>query len=98
VTRDVLGYDDAVVDRLFAEARSELNAETDTNLYNQIDTLLWQDLPTLPLFQAPTTLVRQARIVNVSDTPTPAGPMWNAQDWAIQVSPPPTTSTTTPGS
>ena len=48
VTRDVLGYDDAVVDRLFAEARSELNAETDTNLYNQIDTLLWQDLPTLP--------------------------------------------------
>jgi len=24
--------------------------------------------------------------------------MWDAQDWAIQLSPPPTTSTTTPGS
>jgi peptide/nickel transport system substrate-binding protein len=98
VTRDVLGYDDAVVDGLFAKAQAELNAETDASLYNQIDTHLWQDLPTLPLFQVPTTLVRQARVVNVSDTATLAGPMWNAQSWAIQVSPPPTTSTTTPGS
>ncbi|MGP8163036.1 MAG: ABC transporter family substrate-binding protein [Acidimicrobiales bacterium] len=98
VTRDVLGYADPVVVGIFAAAQSQLNAAADAGLYNQIDTLLWQDLPTLPLFQMPTALVRQVEIVNVSDTATPAGPMWNAQDWAIQVSPPPTTSTTIPGS
>ena len=98
VTRDVLGYADPVVVGIFAAAQSQLNAAADVGLYNQIDTLLWQDLPTLPLFQMPTALVRQVEIVNVSDTATPAGPMWNAEDWAIQVSPPPTTSTTIPGS
>ena len=78
VTRDVLGYADPVVVGTFAAAQSQLNAVADVGLYNQIDTLLWQDLPTLPLFQMPTALVRQVEIVNVSDTATPAGPMWNA--------------------
>jgi peptide/nickel transport system substrate-binding protein len=98
VTRDVFGYDNPTVDGLFALAQSQLNAQANAGLYNQIDTLLWQDLPTLPLFQAPSVLVRQVKIVNVSDSATWAGPMWDAEDWAIQVSPTPTTSTTTPGS
>ena len=98
VTRDVLGFSEPDVGGLFATAQSELNAAADAGLYNQIDTLLWQDLPTLPLFQMPSALVRQAKVVNVADTATLAGPMWDAQDWAIQLSPPPTTSTTTPGS
>jgi peptide/nickel transport system substrate-binding protein len=96
VTRDVLGYDDPMVDGLFGQAQSQLNAKADASLYNKIDTLLWQDLPTLPLFQASTTLVRRVEVVNVSDSATWAGPMWDAQGWAIQVSPPPTTSTTSP--
>ncbi|MGD0220408.1 MAG: ABC transporter family substrate-binding protein [Acidimicrobiales bacterium] len=94
VTRDVLGYDDPTVDGLFTQAQSELNAKADASLYNEIDTLLWQDLPTLPLFQASTTLVRRVEVVNVSESATWAGPMWDAQGWAIQVSPAPTTSTT----
>jgi peptide/nickel transport system substrate-binding protein len=98
VTRDVLGFSEPDVGGLFVTAQSELNAAADSGLYNQIDKLLWQYLPTLPLFQMPTTLVRQAKVVNVADTATLAGPMWDAQDWAIQLSPPPTTSTTTPGS
>jgi len=98
VTRDVLGYDDSVVDELFAEAQSQLNAPAEAGLYNQIDTLLWQDLPTLPLFQEPATLVKNVRVVNVSDTSTWAGPMWDGEDWAIQVSPPPMKTKTTAGS
>jgi peptide/nickel transport system substrate-binding protein len=98
VTRDVLGYNDPTVDELFAEAQSQLNASANAGLYNEIDTLMWQDLPTLPLFQEPATLVQRIAVVNVSDTSTWAGPMWDAEDWAIQVSPPPVRVKTPPGS
>ncbi len=98
VTRDVLGYEDPAIGGLFVRAQVELNAQAEASLYNQIDALMWKALPTLPLFQAPTVLVRQVRIVNVSNSLSWAGPMWDAQNWAIQVSPMPTTSTTTPAS
>ena len=96
VSRDVLGYDDPEVTSLFAQASSQLNASAASSLYNRIDTRLWLDLPTLPLFQMPVELVTRLDLVNVSDTQTPVGPLWNAQDWAIQLSPPPTTTTLAP--
>jgi len=98
VTRDVLGFDDSTVDSTYAQALSQLNFGSDSDLYNAIDAALWSDMAVLPLFQEPLALVRADNIVNVAGTPTWAGPMWNAEDWAIQVSPPPTTSTTSPGS
>ncbi|HUZ19825.1 MAG TPA: ABC transporter family substrate-binding protein [Acidimicrobiales bacterium] len=96
VSRDVLGFQDPTVTSLFAQASSDLNASAMSGLYNEIDTKLWVAMPTLPLFQIPSTLVIRVDIVNVSNTPTWAGPMWDAQDWAIQVSPPPTVPTTAP--
>ena len=95
VTRDVLDFQDSTVTSLFAQAASDLNASAMSGLYNEIDTKLWVSMPTLPLFQIPSTLVIRVDIVNVSNTPTWAGPMWDAEDWAIQVSPPPTVPTTT---
>jgi hypothetical protein len=35
------------------------------------------------LFQAPVTLITAHDLVNVTESPTWAGPMWNAEDWAI---------------
>ncbi|MGB9111692.1 MAG: ABC transporter substrate-binding protein [Acidimicrobiales bacterium] len=95
VTRDVLGFDDPVVSTLFARAVSQLNFLTASNLYNRIDTQLWNDMVGLPLFQAPTVLVSRDNLVNVSYSATWAGPMWNAEQWGIQLGPPPTTTTTT---
>jgi len=95
VSRDVLDFQDSTVTSLFAQAASDLNASAMSGLYNEIDTKLWVSMPTLPLFQIPSTLVIRVDIVNVSNTPTWAGPMWDAEDWAIQVSPPPTVPTTT---
>lgn len=98
VTRNVLGYNDPTVTALFAEAASELNATSEADLYNEIDIDLWRDMPTLPLFQIPTMLVTRYNVVNVTDTQTLVGPLWDAQNWAIQLGPPPTTTTTTPSS
>lgn len=93
VTRDVLGLDDPAIATLYAQAASQLNFETDASLYNQIDTDLWAVMPSLPLFQQPVALVRSDKIVNILESPTWVGPLWDAQNWAIQISPPPTTST-----
>lgn len=98
VSRDVLGFSDPAVSALYAEAQAELAPPSQADLYNQIDQTLWRDLPTLPLFQAPVTLVSQAKILNVTNSETWAGPMWNAENWVIELSAgPPTTSTTTAG-
>ncbi len=95
VTRDVLGFDDPIVESLFPRAISELNFLSASNLYNEIDTRLWDDMAALPLFQAPITLIYRDDLVNLSYSSTWAGPLWNAEQWGIQLSPPPTTTTST---
>jgi peptide/nickel transport system substrate-binding protein len=52
---------------------------------SKLDSLLTRQLPTFPLFQAPVSLVEQADIVNVSESPTSAGPFWDAEDWVIEL-------------
>ncbi|HUY05789.1 MAG TPA: ABC transporter family substrate-binding protein [Acidimicrobiales bacterium] len=95
VTRDILGYDDPRVVQLFDDASQELNAGAFTT-YNQIDTAIWAELPALPLFQMPVSFVWNVRVLNIANSQGWLGPMWNAQNWAIQSSPPPTTTTTLP--
>ena len=97
VTRDVLAYSDPAVSSLFAEAAEQLNPLATAGRYNEADTKLWLDLPSLPLFQVPVEMVSSGTIVNLCDPATPAGPLWNAEDWAIKVLPPPTTTTSPTG-
>lgn len=80
---DVSAMSDPAVTSLYAEAESEIDPPTARRLYGEIDALLWQDLPTLPLFQMPVTLLTAHDLVNVQESPTPVGYMWNAADWAI---------------
>jgi peptide/nickel transport system substrate-binding protein len=96
VTRDVFGFEDPVVTTLFSRAISQLNFLTASNLYNTIDLELWNEMVALPLFQAPTVLIYRDNLVNVSFSATWAGPLWNAEQWGIQLSPPPTTTTVVP--
>jgi len=95
VTRDVLGLADSNVTSLFNEATAELNATAAIGLYNEIDTALWQDLPTLPLFQMPVVVVTAAGVLNVTDSESWAGIMWNAENWTVELNPPSTVPTTT---
>jgi peptide/nickel transport system substrate-binding protein len=93
VTSNVTGFVDPAISTLYAQADMQLNPATARGLYNEIDTLLWQELPTVPLFEMPVTLVTERSLVNVEESPTWAGPMWNAEDWAIaeNLQPAPTT-------
>jgi peptide/nickel transport system substrate-binding protein len=63
----------------------ELNTNAQAHLLARLDTVLTQDLPTLPLFQEPVSLVHQSDIVNVSESPSSAGPLWNAEDWVVEM-------------
>ena len=87
VTRDITGLDDPRVGRFFEEAMSDLNTTVQAQTLSKLDNLLSHDLPTLPLFQQPVSLVQQADLVNVSESPSWAGPLWDAEDWAIQLPP-----------
>jgi len=91
----VNGFDDPSVTALYAQAAESFAPPTADALYNEIDQILWRDLPTLPLFQAPVSLVSTADVVNVENPDTWAGPLWNAEDWLIQLSPAPSATTTT---
>ena len=83
VTRDVLGLDDPVVTGLFASAMGELNPPQGLTDLEKLDTRMWGEADTIPLFQSAYDLVRSVRVDNVSESPTAAGIMWDAQDWAI---------------
>ncbi|HTX01239.1 MAG TPA: ABC transporter family substrate-binding protein [Acidimicrobiales bacterium] len=96
VTGDVDGYENRVVTAVATDAFSELNPAKATTLYNRIDAELWNDLPTMPLFQQPVELVMRDDLVDVTYATTSAGPFWDADQWGIQVSPPPSTTTTIP--
>ncbi|MGO9962692.1 MAG: ABC transporter substrate-binding protein [Acidimicrobiales bacterium] len=86
VTRDVAGLEDSDVDAYFGRIMGELNTNAQAQLLSKLDATLNQGLPTLPLFQEPVSVIQQSDIVNVSESPSSAGPLWNAEDWAIQTS------------
>jgi len=88
VTRDITGLDDPRVGIRLEQIMSQLNQSRQEQLLSKLDALLTSDLPTLPLFQEPVTLVQRSDIVNVSESPGWAGPLWDAEDWAIQLVPP----------
>ena len=87
MTRNVTGLNDPRVGVLFEEAMSDLNANSQAQTLSKLDALLSRDIPTLPLFQAPVSLVQRSDIVNLSESPSWAGPLWDAEDWAIQLTP-----------
>lgn len=93
VTRDVMGFSSPTVAAELAAASEQLNLTKSDALYNAADLALWQELPTVPLFQQPVVVVTPADLVNVSMSPGPSGIFWDAEDWAIELSPPPTTTT-----
>ena len=88
VTRDVTGLNQPGVGTDFEQIMVELNTQSEALLMSKLDGLLTHYLPTLPLFQMPVSLVQRSDIVNVSESPTSAGPMWDAEDWAIELTAP----------
>ncbi|MFZ2059159.1 MAG: hypothetical protein WAV54_17295, partial [Acidimicrobiales bacterium] len=88
VTRDIAGLEDPDVAAYFEKVMGELNTDAQVQLLSKLDAVLTRDLPTLPLFQEPVSLVQQSDIVNVSESASPAGPLWNAEDWAVETTSP----------
>jgi peptide/nickel transport system substrate-binding protein len=95
VTSDVEDFEDPELSTLLGRAFTQLNADDDQAIYRQIDALLWSQLPVLPLFQQPVALLTSSMLVNVSLSPTMAGPLWDAQDWALATEPLAGVTTTT---
>ena len=85
VTRNVSGLNAPTVAKQFEQVIAELNTDAENQLISRLDGLLTRRLPTVPLFQVPVSLVQQADIVNVSESPSEAGPLWDAEDWIIEI-------------
>lgn len=88
VTRDVTGMYSPAVAKQFQAVMEELNTDNEIQLLARLDAMLTRRLPTLPLFQTPISLVQREDIVNVSESPDAAGPLWDAEDWVIEVTRP----------
>jgi peptide/nickel transport system substrate-binding protein len=77
-------YSDPVVDSLFDQANSTLNATKAAALYNEIDALLWKDMVTLPLFEEPALFGWTSSYGNVDPDASASGLPWNAQEWGLR--------------
>lgn len=94
VTRDVIGLNDSAVTRDLAAALVDLNPPKSLADLQRADAEMWTDVATVPLFQPALALVRSVRLNNVSESPTWAGIMWDAEDWAVLKNAAAPTSTT----
>lgn len=83
VTHDISGFDNPSVDSYLADALQSLDPPTALSYIEKAEKVLWRNVVTIPLFQPGIELVRAERLQNVSQSPTAAGPMWNAEDWVI---------------
>nr|MDQ3305881.1 ABC transporter family substrate-binding protein [Actinomycetota bacterium] len=83
VGQNEMGYANAEVDELFTTAAVSTDQDEVADLLNQVDEILWEDLPTIPLYQKPTYLTFRSNIQGVQDNPGTAGPLWNANEWAL---------------
>jgi peptide/nickel transport system substrate-binding protein len=71
------------IDQLLAQMVSAPDPEKSADLANQVDTALWDQMATVPLYQKPTFIAFQKSIQNVKDNASQAGPLWNAEKWAL---------------
>lgn len=94
VTRDVSGVDDPGINSELSNALGELDAPTALADLQKVENRMWNQVVSIPLFQPGLDLVRSVRLDNVSESPTWAGFMWDAEDWAL-VTPLPKATTTT---
>lgn len=83
VGQNEMGYANAEVDDLFAQAAVSTDQDEVADLLNQVDVILWEDLPTIPLYQKPTYLPFRSSIQGVEDNPGTFGPLWNASEWTL---------------
>jgi peptide/nickel transport system substrate-binding protein len=72
------------IDALLDQLISTTEREEQVRIANEVDTLLWDLMPTIPLYQKPTFIAYSSTIDGVEDSPTQAGPLWNASTWTVQ--------------
>jgi peptide/nickel transport system substrate-binding protein len=73
-------------DSLINEAATSTDPQKIQTLMNQADKLLTADAFELPLYQKPTMLAINNKLVNVRDNATSVGPPYNVQNWGVKAS------------
>ncbi len=94
VTRDITGVDDPGINRELSKALGELDAPTALADLQKVESRMWNQVVSIPLFQPGLDLVRSNLVDNVSESPTWAAFMWDAEDWAVVSQVPKATTTT----
>lgn len=79
-------YANADVDRLLADATTQLDQAKVIDDLNQADQQITADAYTLPLYQKPTLLAYAKNVGNIRDNATSVGPPYNVQEWGLTAS------------
>jgi peptide/nickel transport system substrate-binding protein len=77
---------DPAAEKLINQAVETTDLAKVQDLMNQADKLLQTDCFELPLYQKPTMLAANTKIVNIRDNATSVGPPYNVQEWGIKAS------------
>jgi peptide/nickel transport system substrate-binding protein len=83
--RDFTRFEDLRVDALYAQAIGELDPSRSFVSYAHLDALLWADMVSLPLFQLPSLIVKDSRILGIQGAASMKGLTWHAQRWEVLV-------------
>ncbi len=83
--RDFMHFEDLRVDALYTQAIGELDPSRSFVSYAHLDALLWEDMVSLPLFQLPSLIVKDSRILGIQGAASMNGLTWHAQRWEVLV-------------
>jgi ABC-type transport system substrate-binding protein len=87
VTRDIFGLEDPKVGNDLAQALTSLNPGQDALMIAAAETQMSLDVASIPLFQVPVEVIHASDLRGLSESPSWAGIFWDAQSWAVQLSP-----------
>ncbi|HXY85100.1 MAG TPA: peptide ABC transporter substrate-binding protein [Gaiellaceae bacterium] len=76
-----LSYCNKRVSALLLDSQHQLNDAKRRAEFQQADALMANDLPSVPMYSPPSILIYKKGLKGFKNTPTSAGPTWNAQDW-----------------
>lgn len=81
--QNYIGFSDPKVDSLIDEAIGKTDPAELAELLKQADEIVLENAIIFPIYQLPTSLIYNDKIVNLRDNPNQIGPTINTQQWGL---------------
>jgi peptide/nickel transport system substrate-binding protein len=81
--QNYIGFSDPKVDTLIDGAISKTDSAASAELLKEADEIVLKNAIVFPIYQLPTSLIYNGKIVNLRDNPNQIGPTTNTQQWGL---------------